>query len=101
MCICASAIEETEPPYRNAIPGDTGAAPEGDLPQKEKHPPTTLGSLREGDQGSQSLLRRGRAGMTTPPSVVDTAAPEPSVDGMAPRPKVKNGGKGNKTSVCK
>ena len=51
---------------------------------KEKHPPTTLESLSEGDQGSMGLLRRGRAGMTTPPSVVDGCA-EPSVDGMAPQ----------------
>ena len=53
--------------------------------EREKHPPTTLESFlcggpssstacERGDQGSQSLFRRGRAGMTTP-RVLSKAAP--------------------------
>ena len=69
--------------------GDTGA-PEGDLPQREKHPPTTLERifvwrndvpphLREVIRDHR-VFRRGRAGMTTP-RVLSTAAPN-LVDGM-------------------
>ena len=89
-CDCAHPLANSGA----ANTGDTGA-PEGDLPQREKHPPTTLERifvwrndvpphLREVIRDHESLFRRGRAGMTTPPSVVDGCA-EPSVDGMAPR----------------
>ena len=80
----ASAIQQptAEPPSKATQ--DTGA-PEGDLPQREKHPPTTLYKFERGDQGSQSLFRRGRAGMTAPPRSVVGGCAEPSVDGMTPQ----------------
>ena len=78
-CDCAHPLSNSAA----AKQGDTGA-PEGDLRQREKHPPTTLETLREVIRDHRVLFRRGHAGMTTPPSVVDGCA-KPSVDGMAPQ----------------
>ena len=95
VCTCAHPLASSGA----ANTGDTGA-PEGDLPQREKHPPTTLERSRDlRVQGifysgrflwrevirdhRESFQARARRDDDTS-SVVDGCA-EPSVDGMASR----------------
>ena len=90
LCHCAHPLANSGA----AKTGDTGA-PEGDLPQREKHPPTTLERifvwrndvpphLREVIRDHrESFQARARRDDDTS-SVVDGCA-EPSVDGMASR----------------
>ena len=78
LWLCASAIQQQSRQARRHRHARGRPSTERKTPTH--HP----WEFERGDQRPQGLFRRGRVGMTTPPSVVDGCA-EPSVDGMAPQ----------------